>query len=166
VQKELGHKLTLSVASLCAGIAATPIPVADIIPLTSLQVMLVIGIGYVAGRTLTVKSAAEVLTALGVNVGAALALREAARALIKFVFPGGGSPISAGVAFAGTAGIGKAAVAYFIEGASAEEARRVYQSSRDEGLRRAPRTSSTFPSGSPSKAIPKETHAKNDRPSP
>ena len=166
VQKELGHKLTLSVASLCAGIAATPIPVADIIPLTGLQVMLVIGIGYVAGRTLTVKSAAEVLTALGVNVGAALALREAARALIKFVFPGGGSPISAGVAFAGTAGIGKAAVAYFIEGASAEEARRVYQSSRDEGLRRAPRTSSTFPSGSPSKAIPKETHAKNDRPSP
>jgi uncharacterized protein len=140
IQKELGHKLTMSVASLCAGIAATPIPIADIIPLTSLQVMLVIGIGYVAGRTLTLKSAAEVLTALGVNVGAALALREAARALIKFVFPGGGSPISASIAFAGTAGIGKAAVAYFIEGASAEEARRVYERSRDEGLRDAPQT--------------------------
>jgi uncharacterized protein len=81
-----------------------------------------------------------VLTALGVNVGAALALREAARALIKFVFPGGGSPISASIAFAGTAGIGKAAVAYFIEGASAEEARRVYERSRDEGLRDAPQT--------------------------
>jgi uncharacterized protein (DUF697 family) len=140
IQKDIGEKLTMSVASVCAGIAATPIPIADIIPLTSLQVMLVMGIGYVAGRTLTIKSAAEVLTALGVNIGAALAFREVARALIKFVFPGGGSPISATIAFAGTAGIGRAAVAYFIEGASAEEVRHVYESGRDKGQREDPQT--------------------------
>ena len=104
---------------------------ADIAPITGLQVMLVMGIGYIAGRTLTMKSAAEMLTALGVNVGAAFALREAARALIKFVFPGAGNVVSASVAFAGTVGIGRAAVAYFIEGASAAEARRLFRIGRD-----------------------------------
>jgi uncharacterized protein len=86
------------------------------------------------------KSAAEMLAALGVNVGAAFALREAARALIKFVFPGGGNVISATVAFAGTVGIGRAAVAYFIEGASAEEARRLYKIGRATGEKGSPET--------------------------
>jgi len=130
IQREIAHKLTMTVAAVCSGIAATPIPVADIAPITSLQVMLVMGIGYIAGRTLTMKSAAEMLTALGANVGAAFALREAARALIKFVFPGGGNVISATVAFAGTVGIGRAAVAYFIDGAPVDEVRRLYRLGR------------------------------------
>jgi predicted GTPase/uncharacterized protein (DUF697 family) len=130
IQREIGHKLTMTVAAVCSGIAATPIPVADIAPITSLQVMLVMGIGYIAGRTLTMKSAAEMLTALGANVGAAFALREAARALIKFAFPGGGNVISATVAFAGTVGIGRAAVAYFIDGAPVDEVRRLYRLGR------------------------------------
>jgi uncharacterized protein len=140
IQNDIGHKLTMTVATICSGIAAVPIPVADIAPITSLQVMLVMGIGYIAGRTLTMKSAAEMLAALGVNVGAAFALREAARALIKFVFPGGGNVISATVAFAGTVGIGRAAVAYFIEGASAEEARRLYKIGRATGEKGSPET--------------------------
>ena len=130
IQKDIGQKLTVSVAAVCSGIAAAPIPVADIAPITSLQVVLITGIGYIAGRALTVRHAAEMLAALGVNVGAAFALREAARALIKFVFPGGGNVVSATIAFAGTVGIGRAAVAYFIEGASAAEARRAYEIGR------------------------------------
>jgi uncharacterized protein (DUF697 family) len=135
IQKDIGQKLTMTVAAVCSGIAAAPIPVADIAPITSLQVMLITGIGYIAGRALTMRHAAEMLTALGVNVGAAFALREAARALIKFVFPGGGNVVSATIAFAGTVGIGRAAIAYFIEGASAAEARRAYEIGRGSGDR-------------------------------
>jgi uncharacterized protein (DUF697 family)/GTPase Era involved in 16S rRNA processing len=137
IQKDIGHKLTMTVAAVCSGIAAVPIPLADIAPITSLQVMLVMGIGYISGRTLTMRSAAEMLAALGVNIGAAFALREAARALIKFVFPGGGNVISATVAFAGTVGIGKAAVAYFVDGVSAAEARQLYEDGREAGAQEA-----------------------------
>lgn len=137
IQKDIGQKLTMTVAAVCSGIAAVPIPLADIAPITSLQVMLVMAIGYISGRTLTMKSAAEMLAALGVNIGAAFALREAARALIKLVFPGGGNVISATVAFTGTMGIGKAAMAYFIDGASAEEARQVYEVGRESGAQAA-----------------------------
>jgi uncharacterized protein (DUF697 family) len=73
------------------------------------------------------RSAAEFLGALGVNVGAAFAFREAARALVKFVAPGAGTLVSSAVAYAGTVSVGKAAAAYFIEGVSLEKAKRVFE---------------------------------------
>jgi len=60
-----------------------------------------------------------------VNVGTAFTLREGARALAKFVFPGAGLVISGGVAAAGTYGIGRAATAFFIDKKSIEEAIRI-----------------------------------------
>ena len=76
------------------------------------------------------ETAREFLVALGANVGAAFALREAARALAKVVFPGAGSAISGGVAFAGTWGVGEAATAYFIQGRSIREAKRLLRRRR------------------------------------
>ena len=54
-------------------------------------------------------------------------LRESARALIKFVFPGGGLLISAGIATAGTWAIGEAAIKYYIEHVPIEEAQQVFR---------------------------------------
>ncbi|WPB73383.1 GTPase [Archangium violaceum] len=130
LQEELATTLTRAMASLCMGVALVPIPVADIIPITSAQLSLIAGIGWISGRQLDLKASGEFLTALGVNVGAAFALREAARALVKFVFPGAGNAISGAVAFAGTLAIGTAARAYFLRGVSAEEAHRLYQATR------------------------------------
>ena len=130
LQEELATTLTKAVAALCAGVAAIPIPVADLIPITSMQVSLIAGIAWLSGRSLDLKVSGEFLSALGVNVGAAFALREAARALVKYVFPGGGSIVSAGVAFAGTMALGSAARAYFIRGESIEDAKRVYADER------------------------------------
>ena len=130
LQEELATTLTRAMASLCMGVAVVPIPVADIIPITSAQLSLIAGIGWISGRQLDLKASGEFLTALGVNVGAAFALREAARALVKFVFPGAGNVVSGAVAFAGTLAIGTAARAYFLRGASAEEAHRLYQATR------------------------------------
>ncbi|MBP7962383.1 MAG: 50S ribosome-binding GTPase [Caldilineaceae bacterium] len=122
-QRKFARRLVGSTATICAGIAATPIPLADVIPITAAQIGMIIGIAYISGREMTRQSAIEFLTALGVNVGAGFALREGARALIKFVFVGAGEVISAGVAFAGTWGIGEAAIAYFVEGVSIDEAK-------------------------------------------
>ncbi|QRO01343.1 50S ribosome-binding GTPase [Archangium violaceum] len=130
LQEELANALTRAMASLCMGLAVVPIPIADIIPITSAQVSLIVGIAWISGRQLDLKASTEFLAALGVNVGAAFALREAARALIKFVFPGAGSVVSGAVAFAGTLAIGAAARAFFLRGVSAEEARNLFQSTR------------------------------------
>lgn len=132
VQAKLARTLTGSTATVCAAIAATPIPIADIIPLTAAQIAMITGIGYIAGRELSKANALEFLTALGANIGVGLGLREAARALIKFVFPGGGLLISAGIAMAGTWAIGEAAIKYFIEGESIETARRLFQQKKAE----------------------------------
>lgn len=128
VQRRIARILIASSATVCAGIAATPLPVADLIPITSAQVAMITGVAYTAGRELSTESALEFLAALGLNVGVGLVVRELTRALIKFVLPGGGSLVSSGIAFGATWGIGEAAIAYFIDGLSIEEAQNRYQS--------------------------------------
>lgn len=123
-QKKAARKLIASTATISAGLAATPIPVGDILPITTAQIAMIIGIGYIAGRELSKKTAVEFMTATGINVGAGFALREAARALFKIFTPGAGNLISAGIAAAGTWGIGETAIAYFIENKSMEEAKK------------------------------------------
>lgn len=130
LQDQLSQDLTYVTAALCAGIGIVPIPVADLVPITSLQIVLVSGIAYISGRALDTKVAGEFLSALGVNVGAAFVLREAARALVKFVFPGAGSAVSGAVAFAGTMAIGAAARAYFVHGEPIERARKIFKERR------------------------------------
>ncbi|HYL06786.1 MAG TPA: GTPase [Thermoanaerobaculia bacterium] len=123
VQERLARRLTGAAATLSAGIGAAPIPLADIVPITGLQIGLITAIAYLSGREPSRATAREFLVAMGANVGAAFALREAARALAKVVFPGAGSAVSGGVAFAGTWGIGEAATAYFVQGRSIREAK-------------------------------------------
>jgi predicted GTPase len=130
VQERLARRLTGAAATLSAGVGAVGIPLADIFPITGLQIGLITAIAYLSGREASRETAREFLVALGANVGAAFALREAARALAKVVFPGAGSAISGGVAFAGTWGVGEAATAYFIHGRSIREAKRLLRRRR------------------------------------
>lgn len=134
VQEELATTLTKATAAVCAGIAAAPIPIADVVPLTTLQAGLVAGIAWIGGRSIDKRGAAEFLTGLGANVGVAYALREAFRALMKVVAPGGGPIVSATIAFGGTSAIGAAARAYYIRGMSLEQARRVFARWRDRDV--------------------------------
>jgi predicted GTPase len=127
VQEELAATLTKATAAVCAGIAAAPIPIADIIPLTTLQAGLVASIAWIAGRSVGRRGAFEFLAGLGANVGVAFVLREAVRALVKVIVPAGGPVISAAVAFSATMAIGSAASAYFIQGLSLQDARRIFR---------------------------------------
>jgi predicted GTPase len=127
VQEELAMTLTKATAAICAGIAAAPIPVADVVPLTTLQASLVAGIAWIGGRSIDKRGTSEFLAGLGANIGAAFVLREAFRALMKVIAPGGGPVISATIAFSGTMAIGSAANAYFIRGVSFENARAIFR---------------------------------------
>lgn len=130
LQESIANRLTQIVAAICGGIAAVPIPFGDIVPITALQIALISAIAYVAGRQLSSETAKEFLTAIGATISAGLVLREVARASIKFLFPGGGSVISAGIASSATLGIGKAATAYFIQNLSIEKARQIFEGER------------------------------------
>jgi uncharacterized protein (DUF697 family) len=128
-QHHVAQMLIKSTTAICTAIGAQPIPLADLPILTSLQVMMVSGIMYISGRERSLRSATEFITALGVNVGAGMLLREGARAILKF-FPGWGNVVCGMVAGAGTYAIGRAASAFFIGGVSLKDARRKYLADR------------------------------------
>jgi uncharacterized protein (DUF697 family) len=126
LQHQIAGVVVKSVTAICGAIGAQPIPLADFPILTSLQASMVASIAHVSGREFNAKLAAEFLGALGANIGAGLVLREGARAAAKLV-PGWGNAISGGVAAAGTYAIGRAAVAYFIDGVSIADARNIFR---------------------------------------
>jgi uncharacterized protein (DUF697 family) len=134
-QREVAQLLTKSTTAVCTAIGAQPIPLADLPILTSLQLMMVSGIMYVSGRERSLRASAEFAGALGANVGAAMLLREGARAILKF-FPGWGNVVCGLVAGSGTYAIGRAATAYFVEGVSLKDARRTYLKTRKKRRRR------------------------------
>ncbi|HEV3409072.1 MAG TPA: hypothetical protein VG095_02170, partial [Chthoniobacterales bacterium] len=128
-QAEIAQVLVKSTSAMCAAIGAQPIPLADMPILTTLQLVMVSGIMYLAGRERSLRGATEFVAALGVNVGAGMVLREGTRAVLKF-FPGWGNVVCGMVAGAGTYALGRAAIVYFIEGLSLKDARRIYLRSR------------------------------------
>jgi uncharacterized protein len=128
-QREVAQLLIKSTTAVCTAIGTQPIPLADLPILTSLQLMMVSGIMYVSGRERSLRASAEFAGALGANVGAAMLLREGARAILKF-FPGWGNVVCGLVAGSGTYAIGRASTAYFIEGVSLKDARRTYLKTR------------------------------------
>ena len=135
-QHEVAQLLVKSATAICAAIGAQPIPLADLPILTSLQVMMISGIMYVSGRERSLRAATEFIGALGANVGAAMVLREGARAILKF-FPGWGNVVCGLVAGSGTYAIGRAATVFFIDGVSLKDARRTYLASRKKRARLA-----------------------------
>lgn len=139
LQEQLATDLTRATAVICTGVAALPIPVADLFPITAMQMALVTAIAWLSGRPLDRRAATEFIGAMGANIGAAFVLREGFRALMKVVTPGFGSAVSGAVAFAGTMAIGAAARQYFLRGGSIEDARRAFADAKsaadDEGKR-------------------------------
>ncbi len=131
VQRESAQVIIKSMSAIAGAVGAQPIPLADLPVLTSLQAALVAGIMHISGREMNLKLAGEWVAALGANIGLALALREGARAALKFV-PVWGDVISGGIAAAGTYAIGRSAAAYFIEGFTIQDARKLFKAAKKE----------------------------------
>lgn len=113
-QHQIAHTLLHSFSATCGVIGMQPLPLADLPILISLQSFMVGIIAYCSGRHLQVKTIAEFLSAVGLNVGAGMLFREGARTVIRFL-PFWGNAVSGFVAGTGTYIIGKAAIAYFID---------------------------------------------------
>lgn len=113
--RQVSSRMTRRFSAAASGIGAAPIPVADMAVLTPLQLLLVALIAGLSCRRLSLDAATEFTAATGVNVGAAFAAREGARAVVKLV-PGVGSAVSGAIAGATTYGIGRSAEAYFFTG--------------------------------------------------
>ena len=114
-QARLAGTVLKSFGAMAGVIGVQPIPLADFPVLLALQMFMVSLIIYVSGRDFSLRVAGEFATSLGIGFGAGLVFRETARAAVK-ILPVWGHVISGGVAGAGTYALGRAAIAYFIDG--------------------------------------------------
>lgn len=125
VQKKLSRKIAKSIMGITGLIGASPIPVADMPVITGLQISMVGSIAIIGGQKLNRQSIIRFMAAMGLNIGAGLAFREIARQLAKLI-PAAGNVVSGAVATAGTYAISEAAIVYFIDRKSEEEAKKVF----------------------------------------
>lgn len=131
---EVVHRLAKHLISVFSAISATvaltPIPISDMTVLIILQATLVILIASLSGRDISFETAIEFIMSLGGVFGVGYVFKLIAQQgskLINIFWPGAGSAISAGVAGFGTNAIGKAAVAYYIDGTTFDEAKRRFE---------------------------------------
>lgn len=113
-KKKLARMVIRSSAGLNAAIATIPLPFADFLPITGVQMSMIGAIGHLSGRSFSVETVGEFAAAIGVNVGAGYAVREIARAIVQFV-PFAGSAVSSSIAAGATYALGNAAARYFID---------------------------------------------------
>jgi len=131
--KRMAKHLNRIFSTISMTVALTPIPISDIYILIIIQSCLVALIASLSGREMSLDTAKEFVLGLGGVVGAGYVFRLAAQQATKFVnvvWPGAGSLISSGVASSGTAAIGRTAIAYYIEGQSLEEAKKLFNKSK------------------------------------
>lgn len=135
VAKRLAKHLNIIFSGISATVALTPIPISDIYILLIIQSMLVCLIASLSGRDISLDTAKEFILSMGGIAGAGYVFRLIAQQASKFlnaVFVGSGSAVSSGIAYAGTAAIGKAAIAYYIENKTMDEAKKKFEHAKLE----------------------------------
>lgn len=133
VVNRLAHHLNRIISGIAGTIALTPIPVSDIYILLILQAVLVSLIASLSGRDISLETAKEFIFSMGGLVGIGNVFKLIAQQASKFlnvIWPGSGSAVSAGIATFGTAAIGKAAIAYYIDGTTLEDAKKKFEAER------------------------------------
>jgi uncharacterized protein (DUF697 family)/predicted GTPase len=140
LRRRVARRIVTGATSIAFFVAAAPLP-HDLVVLTPLQGVMVLGVSFLADRGSRARLVAEWTAGMGINLGAGVALRAAARSLIKLV-PGFGGAISGAVAAGGTWALGMAAIQYFIDGATIDETRAEFERVRSAGLPAALRTNS------------------------
>lgn len=123
--KKMANNITNSFVAIASAIALANIPVADIYILLLLQSIMVALIAGLSGREMSIDTGKEFLGSLFLTGGAGTVFRFIAHGAVKFI-PAGGI-VNSTIAGAGTKAIGAAAIKYYIEGISMEDAREVFK---------------------------------------
>ena len=124
--KKMATHLTNSFVAIASAIAFANIPVADIYVLLVVQSIMVALIAGLSGRDISIDTGKEFLASLFLTGGAGAVFRIIAHSAVKFI-PVAGGVINSGIAGAGTKAIGTAAIKYYIDGVSIEEAREIFK---------------------------------------
>ena len=135
VVNRIAKHLNRIFSTIATGVAATPIPVSDIYVLLILQALLVSLIASLSGRDISLDSAKEFIFSMGGVAGLGYTLKLVAQQASKFlngIWPGAGSAVSSGIAALGTSAIGKAAIAYYINGDTLEDSKKVFEQSNKQ----------------------------------
>lgn len=122
-------------SGISATVALTPIPVSDIYILLIIQSVLVSLIASLSGRDISLETAKEFILSMGGVAGAGYAFKLVAQQtskLLNAVWPGSGSAVSSGIAMLGTSAIGKAAIAYYIDDKTMDEAKKKFEEAKKE----------------------------------
>jgi len=119
-----------------AAVTLAPIPGSDFVLVTSVQASMVVAVGRVFGRELTLEEAKDVVLELAAVCGLGLLAQKGFATLTKILLPGLGGVLAAPYAFAVTYGMGNAAMTYFEHKDSTKETiKRVYEEAVAEGKR-------------------------------
>lgn len=135
---EVVHRIAKHLNNIFAGISATvaltPIPISDIYVLFVLQMVLVSLIASLSGRDISLGTAKEFILSMGGIASAGFTFRlfaQQASKLINVLWPGSGSAVSSAIASIGTVAIGKAAIAYYIDEKTINEAKEKFEEARN-----------------------------------
>lgn len=124
--KKMANHLTNSFVAISSAVALANIPVADIYILLLVQAIMVALIAGLSGRDISIQTGKEFLASLFLTGGAGALFRIIAHGAVKFI-PVAGGFINSGIAGAGTKAIGAAAIKYYIDGVSIDEAKEVFK---------------------------------------
>lgn len=122
-------------SGISATVALTPIPISDIFILLIIQSVLVSLIASLSGRDISLETAKEFILSMGGIAGAGYAFRliaQQASKLLNAVWPGSGLAVSSGIAALGTSAIGKAAISYYIDDKTIDEAKKKFDEAKKE----------------------------------
>lgn len=101
-------------ASLLAGaVAVEPLPFADMLLITPVQVKMVLHVGKIHGFDITGERAREIVQELGVTVAYGMVARQVMRSLAKVALPVVGGLITAPAVYGWTYALGRLAEQYF-----------------------------------------------------
>ncbi|MFC5849996.1 YcjF family protein [Deinococcus petrolearius] len=112
-QEENVEEVVKSAALLSGAIAVEPIPFADILLITPVQVKMVLHIGKIYGFEVSSARAAEIARELGATVAYGFAARQVMRGLAKLALPVIGGLITAPAVYGWTFALGRLAQNHF-----------------------------------------------------
>lgn len=134
VVRRIANQLNKSFSAMSATVALSPIPISDIYILLLLQGILVCLIASLSGRDISLDTAKEFVLSMGGIAGAGYGFRllaQQASKVLNVFWAGSGSAVSASIAALGTSAIGNAAIAYYIDDKTIEEAKSTFEASRN-----------------------------------
>lgn len=129
------YLVTRVFASLAAVLAWTPLPGTDVVPIVGLQVLMVYAIATLARNAFTYDMAVAFFGVVGFTGAVGFGLRFLSSQLFKLV-PGFGTAPSAAMTYGITVGLGKAAIAFYMDEKDEAHVRQLFERTKLEAQTR------------------------------